>query len=177
MPTFGLGEELLQMKIHYLTLLLGLTAALIFAAPLAAAPLPGGTYETLKWSDSLTYLDASLCPQTGQITSPANRLTLDAVVSGWYGPFDDSFLQPVLLRAEVHGVIVDADGNSYRATGSFTDNGTHSLLVNDLRFDGAGTLVLAGPAGVVAGHATLRAVTGPNELQLTYTQITACQFR
>jgi hypothetical protein len=164
------------MKIRYVTLLLGLTAALILAAPLAAAPLPGGTYETLKWSDSLTYLDASLCPQTAQITSSSNRLTLNAVVSGWYGSYDDSFVQPVLLRAEVHGTIMDADGNSYRATGSFTENGTHSLLVNDLRFEGGGTLILAGPGGVVAGQATLRAVTGPNELQLTYTQITACQF-
>jgi hypothetical protein len=165
------------MKIHFFALLLALTAALATAAPLAAAPLPGATYDTLAFPNSLTYLDASLCPQSGQITSGLDRLTLSAVVSGWYGPFDDSFSQHVLLRAEVRGKITDAHGNTYRATGSFAEDGTHSLAVNDLRFDGAGTLVLAGPGGIIAGQATLRAVTGPNELQLTYTQITTCQFR
>jgi hypothetical protein len=122
---------------------------------------------------ALTYLDTSACPSF-PTTTPLD-VRLDAVISGWYGPVFDSFFQQVQLAADVSGTVTTSSGATYRASGHFVDNGVYSLLVQDLRFEGAGMLVLSGPDGIMLGQATLRAVTGPNELQITFTSATVCR--
>jgi hypothetical protein len=158
-------------------LLVALATVLMAPASQAAAPAEGATHSTLAWPNSLAYLDTSLCPHSERIAAAPILSTLSAAVSGWLGPVYGSFFQHVTLRAEVSGSITGRDGNRYRAVGHFAEHGVYSLLAPDLRFDGAGTLILAGPDGVIAGQATLKAVTAPNELQLTYTRITTCHFR
>jgi hypothetical protein len=158
-------------------LVVALMTVLMAPASPAAAPVPGARPGSLVWPNSLAYLDTSLCPQSERMTATAFLPRLSAVVSGSFGPVYGSFFQRVSLRAEVSGTITDSEGNRYRAVGQFAERGVYSLLTRDLRFDGAGTLVLTGPGGVIAGEATLKAVTAPNELQLTYTRIATCHFR
>ena len=158
-------------------LVVALMAVLMPPASPAAAPVPVARPGSLVWPNSLAYLDTSLCPQSERMTATTFLPRLSAVVSGSFGPVYGSFFQHVSLRADVSGTIADSEGNRYRAVGHFAERGVYSLLTRDLRFEGTGTLVLAGPGGVIAGEATLRAVTAPNELQLTYTRIATCHFR
>ncbi len=83
------------------------------------------------------------------------------------------------LTAWVSGTITDAAGDIYHASGHFTDDGVLDQRppMNDLRFEGSGTFVLAGRGGVILGEATLRAVTAPSELQLAFTDIKVCTTR
>jgi hypothetical protein len=158
-------------------LVVALATVLMTPASPAAASAPGARHSSLVWPNSLAYLDTSLCPQSGRIGATSALPILSAVVSGWFGPANGSFFQHVSLRSEVGGSITDPGGNRYRVAGHFAEHGVYNLLAADLRFDGSGTLILAGPAGVIAGQAMLKAVTAPNELQLTYTRITTCRFR
>jgi len=156
-----------------LALFVALCAILVSAAPLGAAPVPGASRDSMTLPSAPTFLDASVCPAF-PTTTPVD-LRLDAVISGWYGPVFDSFFQQVQLVADVSGTVTTSSGATYHATGRFVDDGVYSLLVQDLRFDGAGTLLLTGRDGVMFGQATLRAVTGPNELQITYTSAKVCR--
>jgi hypothetical protein len=163
------------MKGRLLAIVVALCATLVSAAPLGAAPFPGASHDSMTLPGAPTFLDASVCP--GFPTTTPGVIRLDAVISGWYGPASGSFLQQVQLAADVSGTVTTPLGATYRVTGHFVDNGVHSLLVQDLRFEGAGMLVLAGRDGVVVGQATLRAITGPNELQITFTSATVCRSR
>ena len=162
------------MKLRAIALVAVLTGVLALSAPLGAAPIPGSTYSTLPFPSALTYLDTSRCPSFAPIATTPDGPRLNGVVSGWYGPISDSFEQQVQLSAEVSGTIADARGTSYHVVGHFSDDSVHSLLTNDLRFDGDGLLAIAGPGGVIVGRAHLRAVTAPSELQLTFTHVNAC---
>ncbi len=161
------------MKVRMLCLLVALCAIFVSATPLGAAPLPGASRDSMTLPSSPTFLDTSACPSF-PTTTPLD-VRLDAVISGWYGPVFDSFFQQVQLDAEVSGTVTTSSGATYRATGHFVDNGVYSLLVQDLRFEGAGTFLLRGPDGIMLGQATLRAVTGPNELQIAFTSATVCR--
>jgi hypothetical protein len=163
------------MKVRLLALVVFVALCAIFVSvtSLGAAPLPGASRDSMTLPSAPTYLDTSVCPSFP--TPRALDVRLDAVISGWYGPVFDSFFQQVQLAAEVSGTVTTSSGATYHASGHFVDNGVYSLLVQDLRFEGAGMLVLSGPDGLMLGHATLRAVTAPNELQITFTSAAVCR--
>ena len=161
------------MKARMLALFVALCAMFVSATPLGAAPLPGASRDSMMLPSAPTFLDTSVCPSF-PTTTPLD-VRLDAVISGWYGPVFDSFFQQVQLAAEVSGTVTTASGETYRATGHFVESGVYSLLVQDLRFEGTGTLLLRGSDGIMLGQATLRAVTGPNELQISFTSATVCR--
>jgi hypothetical protein len=80
------------------------------------------------------------------------------------------------LTANVHGTVTDSSGNVYRVNGHFADRGIHTLLLFDLIFNGEGHLVITGPAGRYVGKAVGRAVMGPPERLLAFTEMSVCSM-
>lgn len=161
--------------------LCGLAAPLValVAAAGAGAPTAAGGV-THVWRNTPGYIASSGSCAAFRPAPAVEQTGLVAVTRGSYGtPYESNGaqLQQVHVTAQLSGTILDADGNRYRASGTFSDDTIHNLFTDLLRFDGTGRFVAQGPAGAISARATFRIVTGPPEVQLTIAEAGRCRFR
>jgi hypothetical protein len=153
--------------------------ALVAAAGAGASTTAGGAV-TQVWRNTPGYIASSASCAAFRPAPAVEQTGLVAVTRGSYGaPYESNGaqLQQVHVTARLSGTILDADGNRYRASGTFSDDTIHKLFTDSLRFDGTGRFVAHGPAGAISARATFRIVTGPPEVQLTLADAGLCRFR
>lgn len=163
-----------------------LTAILVAVA--GATPVTGGVRVSFTLTDDVATnvlqgpVDGgSFLPQPDCPFAPADSTAhLVADVSGWEGPAVQPGLadQAVALRARVEGTISDVAGSTYRVTGNFTQDGTTRFPLDEVPFDGAGHLTIAGTGGIVSGDAAFRIVQDfPLEWDFWITRVDRCVVR
>lgn len=164
----------------------GVVGLLCSAAVSAAPPPPGSTHVHFTLANDgnapVFFLDKNgFLPNGDCGFAPAERTgtDLEAYVSGWETPpTEPAGTQQVSLHATVYGTVTDTAGNVYRLAGSFSESGQTTFPSYFVPFDGFGHLVLAGPAGVVAGTAEFRDVTeGPPEWDFHFGGAPLCILR
>lgn len=161
--------------------LLALVLAVLALAP-AALAAGGSDYKPLHlsgdWSYGSLFSDNGGCDVYQPVTDPMAAAAQSALSIHYQGiakPSSADLGQTVTynLRGTVSGRITDANGNTFDVSGRFFDR-TTATNRGDLQFDGTGQVTLSGTGGTLAGDATLRLVSGPNEVQLHFVSVDEC---
>ena len=162
----------------------------IYTTTATAAPIPGAHYSRYtvdyadylaiyvkgSYGDGLTSLGCPFTPHEASIEAQTAHFTLRT--QGWYGPRIDTSegqVQQVRVRAYFTGTVEDGDGNTYKLTGNFLDNGFLPFS-EDLMFEGPGNVTLSGPKGTVTGTAEFRLIQAPMEVNFAFTSIKSCNL-
>jgi hypothetical protein len=153
-------------------------AVLLPAATAGAAPIPDATFQRTVAEAPFVFITVPDCSGFQPLAAAPTSLTAD--IRGWYGTFytvNDVPLENVRLDASVTGTVTDAAGSVYHASGHFTEASTRNLFADfEVLFRGTGTMTIAGPGGVISGKAQFVALGGPPELDVTFTNVNACNF-
>jgi hypothetical protein len=158
------------------------------AAATAAGPQPGGSrvagnYTFFDGQNQVTYLfvfpGASGCNfDVADPRTAGQNQTLSAPFDGWFLPyFQDGQETPFhinQIHTHVSGTIPDATGRTWRFNGEFFDNSLN--FGGDLRFDGNGSFEMHSDNSVITGEMNWQFVSAPNEVHMTFTDITTCRL-
>jgi hypothetical protein len=183
-----------------LTLIIGLSlAAFVLASSAAAAPAGTTFVRTEATSPLFLFIDASYSGppifDPWHFSHPLSDLgctfaPLDAFdeaanssvtlrVQGWtsgdlYDPTGVFLGQKDALHAKVVGTVPDSNGQRYRITATFFDDGSRHVLPGQ-DYYGIGHVTLSGPAGRVVGQAILYRTTDEGDSwSLDFTRIDTC---
>jgi hypothetical protein len=156
-----------------------LAALLAMTGPVDAAPLPGGThFNIVQSANPFVQVIAPACPIFGGAhpeNSGPDGANISIHLNGWAAPYLDTPFLAFSSTAEVHGTLVDAEGDVNTVTGNFTEGSVRADIGDP--FIGTGRLTIAGPHGTVVGDATLADLSAPPEIDLTFTTIAVCSTR
>jgi hypothetical protein len=166
----------LQLCVSVGAILAGLLA---MTSRVDAAPLPGGThFNTVQSANPFVQVIAPGCPIFGgahpESTGP-DGATIRIHLNGWAAPYLDTPFLAFSSTAEVHGTLVDAQGDVNTVTGTFNEGSVRADIGDP--FIGTGQLRISGPHGTVAGDATLADLSAPPEIDLIFTTVTVCSTR
>jgi hypothetical protein len=166
----------LQLCVSVGAILAGLLA---MTSRVDAAPLPGGThFNTVQSANPFVQVIAPGCPVFGgahpESTGP-DGANISIHLNGWAAPYLDTPFLAFSSTAEVHGTLVDAQGDVNTVTGTFNEGSVRADIGDP--FIGTGQLRISGPHGTVAGDATLADLSAPPEIDLIFTTVTVCSTR
>jgi hypothetical protein len=166
----------LQLCVSVGAILAGLLA---MTSRVDAAPLPGGThFNTVQSANPFVQVIAPGCPIFGgahpESTGP-DGANISIHLNGWAAPYLDTPFLAFSSTAEVHGTLVDAQGDVNTVTGTFNEASVRADIGDP--FIGTGQLRISGPHGTVAGDATLADLSAPPEIDLIFTTVTVCSTR
>jgi hypothetical protein len=170
------GKAVLQLCVSVGAILAGLLA---MTSRVDAAPLPGGThFNTVQSANPFVQVIAPGCPVFGgahpESTGP-DGANISIHLNGWAAPYLDTPFLAFSSTAEVHGTLVDAQGDVNTVTGTFNEGSVRADIGDP--FIGTGQLRISGPHGTVAGDATLADLSAPPEIDLIFTTVTVCSTR
>jgi hypothetical protein len=166
----------LQLCVSVGAILAGLLA---MTSRVDAAPLPGGThFNTVQSANPFVQVIAPGCPVFGgahpESTGP-DGANISIHLNGWAAPYLDTPFLAFSSTAEVHGTVVDAQGDVNTVTGTFTEGSVRADVGDP--FIGTGQLRISGPHGTVAGDARLADLSAPPEIDLIFTTVAVCSIR
>jgi hypothetical protein len=158
--------------------------AILTALPAAtsradAAPLPAGThFNIVQSANPFVQVITPGCPIFGGASpesSGPDGANISIHVNGWVAPYLDTPFLAFSSTAEVHGTVVDAQGDVNTVAGNFTEGSVRADVGDP--FIGAGQLRISGPHGTVFGDATLADLSAPPEIDLVFSTIAVCSTR